>query len=220
MRRVGRDARRTFALAVAAVLLGLAFGCSDDPNKGVKCMYGTTPSLGGGCVTAKLAIKIDGDTSDWSSPILFRASQCTTCEDRSVVEAEVARASDALFFHLITRAPPITDGSALYNLHFERGGLADPSYSVDIGFGPSSGWYYVNGASFGAHPPLDWAFTQDGLEVRLPLTSMPFAGDAAWISATYVKGAGGLFDEVKTGEVEFDKVCWDEKVSQNACVNK
>lgn len=219
------------ARILAAVLLCGGLGCS-DPFEGAggrdtSCLTWHVRDPGPACTIPKLAASIDGQTSEWEREDLTKIKVCEgcgrwvkgcTCRGGDVARVQFARVSDEeVAFRLITHGAPITNGTVQYALALRRNDLTATSpfnYQTVVAVTGDKAVFHLNGTAVEGFP-LKYAFSKDGLELRLPQKFLPYDGAMFFDVILLIPQASTLTIHQYT---RFSiKVCWDAESASDPC---
>jgi hypothetical protein len=214
-----------------AALLLAVIGCAacDPLSRGADCLDLHSRDPGPGCTIPTLDVFIDGETSEWQQEGLARAKGCLscsqgdsptcTCEAGDIAYGQVARVSDdAVAFHLVTHGSPKLDRSVQYGIGMRRVLMraADPrNYHQTLAITPNMALTHLNGVASAEGLPLEYAFSEDGLELILPNEATPYGG-AMFINLVLLIPKSNKL-ELRNYHRYSLKLCWDASDPDNPC---
>lgn len=211
---------RAEVIATACGLLLAA--CSSDPYMGVaglddSCIGDHRRDPGPSCTAQPLELTLDGAPDEWPAGLDWIPG-CIGCTyDGAVFHANVTRAEGFVQFFIHTiNAPSVLDG-VYYAMGLRNHGMIydDPRNThVQILVGTGGSVALFNGFELQGLP-VEAAFGATGIEVRVPVDSLPFAGSAI-LAAWLAQRDGDRFVFYDRPEV-WSSACWDPRSPDDPC---
>lgn len=192
-----------------ATLATLAASSCSSPYSEEPCLQGSVRSPGPACAAPDVRFTIDGNAAKWHDPRV-----------ESLGFVQLVRDGDqTLFFHYKTFREPPRDGLLRWQLLLRNPDLLanDPANSIiQIIVGGPEPVAVFNGVPL-TGLPIKWAFTSEGVELSVPISLLPFTGQAI-LQDDVLSYENGTFRG--TPGVTFGNfVCWDPMSVGNKCAS-